>query len=97
MIAIVERALTPLAVLVTAVAVAWWWWTFGEVVGYGYLSWPDAGRCLLSDNDICMLAKTLCLGSHPRLFLAYWTVAFWIGLALLSLSLLFSPSRETSA
>ena len=65
--------------LVTAAAVLWWWRTYGEVVTYGYLSWPEAGQCLVRDSDICMLAKALCLGSHPQTFLLYWTSAFWSG------------------
>jgi hypothetical protein len=74
------------AVLVTAVA--WWWTTFGDIVGYGYLSWTEAGRCLVHDSDICALAKTLCLGSHPRSLVAYWTSAFWLGLGVVSIGLL---------
>ena len=49
-----------------AAALVWWWSTFGDVVQYGYLSWSEAGRCLVRDSDICALAKVLCLGSHPR-------------------------------
>lgn len=37
----------------------------GEVVNYGYLSWREAGNCLLGNSDICTLVKALCLGSHP--------------------------------
>ena len=96
MILFARRGLLPLAMLITAGALVWWWWTFGEMVGYGYLTWPDAGRCLLSNNDICALAKALCLGSHPRLLIAYWTVAFWIGFALLSISLLLGAPRRAS-
>ncbi len=69
-------------------AIAWWWLTYGEVVGYGYLSWREAGGCLVANSDLCSLAKALCLGSHPRLLLAYWTSAFWSGAVLLSASLL---------
>ena len=97
MIRLARRSLLPLAVLVTGGALTWWWWTFGEMVGYGYLTWPDAGRCLISDNDICMLAKSLCLGSHPRLLITYWTAAFWLGFGLLSLSLLLGAPRRASA
>ena len=69
-------------------AIAWWWLTFGEVVGYGYLSWREAGGCLVANSDLCSLAKALCLGSHPRLLLAYWASVFWAGASLLSASLL---------
>ena len=47
-------------------AIAWWWITFGDVVQFGYLSWREAGGCLVQNFDICSLAKALCLGSHPR-------------------------------
>ncbi len=79
--------------LIVAAAVFWWWQTFGEVVGYGYLSWREAGRCLVNDSDLCGLAKALCLGSHPRNFIAYWASAFWIGLGVLSVSLLTTRAR----
>ena len=77
-----------------AAAFLWWWATFGDVVQYGYLSWHEAGRCLVRDSDICALAKVLCLGSHPRTLIAYWTSAFWLGLGVLSLSLLTTPHRR---
>lgn len=92
-----KSAILAVGLLVTVAAVVWWWRTFGEVVDYGYLSWPEAGRCLLHDSDICTLAKALCLGSHPRIFLTYWTSAFWSGLALLSMSLLLGHARKASA
>jgi hypothetical protein len=77
-------------------ALVWWWATFGDVVQYGYLSWSDAGRCLVRNSDVCALAKVLCLGSHPRTLVAYWTSAFWVGLGVLSLSLL-TPPRSAKA
>jgi len=79
---------------IVALALIWWWTTFGDVIRYGYLSWGEAGRCLVRDSDICALAKVLCLGSHPRTLIAYWTSAFWIGVGVLSLSLLTPPSRR---
>jgi hypothetical protein len=82
-----RQAVTALAALALAAALGWWWRTYGEVVSYGYLSWTEAGRCLVSDNDICSLARALCLGAHPRTFVAYASVAFWIALALLSAAL----------
>lgn len=87
------RAFTLLAMAALALAVGWWWRTFGEVVGYGYLSWGEAGRCLLAENDVCSLAKALCLGSHPRNFVAYWSVAFWIAAALVSLACFVGPGE----
>jgi hypothetical protein len=69
-------------------ALAWWWITYGDVVGYGYLSWREAGACLVGNSEICALAKTVCFGAHPRLIVAYWSSAFWLALAILSASLL---------
>ena len=72
-------------------ALIWWWTTFGDIIRYDYLSWSEAGRCLVNNSDICALAKALCLGSHPRTVIAYWTSAFWLGVGILSLSLLAPP------
>jgi hypothetical protein len=94
MIAISKRALTAGGIVVTLAALGWWWRTYYEVVGYGYLSWPEAGRCLVGDSTICSLAKALCLGSHPRNFVAYWSSVFWSGVALLSVSALVSGDRK---
>jgi hypothetical protein len=93
MIATSKRALIGLGALVVFAALWWWWRTFGEVVGFGYLSWPEAGRCLVGDSTICSLAKALCLGSHPREFVAYWSSAFWCGIALLSCGAIVSSGR----
>ena len=81
---------------IVVAALFWWWSTFGEVIRYGYLSSGEATRCLIKDSDICTLAKALCLGSHPRTLLAYWTSAFWLGVGVLSFSLLI-PSRGRQA
>ena len=81
---------------IVVAALIWWWTTFGDVVLYGYLSWGEAGRCLVHDSDICALAKLLCLGAHPRTVTAYWTGAFWLGFGVLSMSLLTTrPRGET--
>jgi hypothetical protein len=79
---------------ILALALLWWWATFGDVVRYGYLSWAEAGQCLVRDSDLCGLAKVLCLGSHPRSLIAYWTSAFWLGLGALSLSLMIPQRRR---
>ena len=49
-------------------AIAWWWITFGEVIRFGYLSWPEAGGCLVQNSDICSLAtlKRLVEGFMPN-------------------------------
>jgi hypothetical protein len=80
-------ALLSIGGAILVAALAWWWITYGYVVGYGYLSWRDAGVCLVGNSDICALAKALCFGAHPRLLIAYWSSAFWIGLVVLSASL----------
>jgi hypothetical protein len=94
MIAISKHALTVGGAVVLLAALIWWWRTFGEVVGFGYLSWPEAGSCLIGDWTICSLAKALCLGSHPRDFIAYWSSAFWSGVALLSVGALLNGGRS---
>jgi hypothetical protein len=94
LLAIPSRAL-PFAILISAglaliglaAALIWWWWTFDYVVVNGYMPWTEASVCLLRDSDICALAKALCIGSHPRAYANYQATAFWIGAALLSLSL----------
>jgi len=52
--------------VIVAGAIAWWWTTFSYVIGYGYLSWPEAGRCLVHDSDNCALARALLIaGQDP--------------------------------
>jgi hypothetical protein len=82
--------------VIVVAALLWWWATFGDVIRYGYLSSGEATRCLIKDSDICTLAKALCLGSHPRTLVTYWTSAFWLGVGILSFSLLM-PSRRQQA
>ena len=77
-------------------ALAWWWITFGEVINYGYLSWKEAGRCLVQNSDLCSLAKALCLGAHPRFVIAYWASVFWIAVIALSASLLTSERARVA-
>jgi hypothetical protein len=88
--------LLSLGSLMTIAAIIWWWITYGEVVMYGYLSWREAGSCLVQSSDICSLAKALCLGSHPRILVAYWASAFWLGAIILSSSFLV-PDRTRTA
>jgi hypothetical protein len=86
------RRITPplvsMDVAILLAALAWWRITYGKVVGTDYLSWGDAGVCLVGNADICALAKSLCLGAQPRQLAAYWSSAFWIGFAVLSGGLL---------
>ena len=92
----VPRLLLAAGAVTLAAAFFWWWGTFGDVVQYGYLSWREAGQCLVRDSDLCALAKALCLGAHPRTLTAYWASAFWLGLGALSLGLTL-PTRRRSA
>jgi hypothetical protein len=38
--------------VIVVAAFGWWWITYGEVVKYGYLSWREAGHCLVWNSDI---------------------------------------------
>jgi hypothetical protein len=89
-------ALLALGHLIMLGAFVWWWITYGEVVSYGYLSWREAGNCLLQNSDICSLAKALCLGSHPRVLNPYWASAFWAGTAVLAGGVLTTQLGKTS-
>jgi len=89
--------LLGIGILTILLAIAWWWITYGEVVGFGYLAWREAAGCLVQNSDICSLAKALCLGSHPRVLVAYWTSAFWLGVIVLSASLLTSQRTKVLA
>jgi len=92
----VGRALLLAGIAIVVTALASWWITYGEVVKYGYLSWREACDCLLWNSDICSLAATLCLGSHPRVLVGYWSSALWLGLIAVSASLLLA-GRTTAA
>jgi hypothetical protein len=75
---------------IVVAALGWWWITYGEVVNYGYLSWREASDCLVWNSDVCSLATALCLGSHPRVLVGYWSSALWLGLIAVSASLLLA-------
>jgi hypothetical protein len=83
-------ALAALGLATILGAVVWWWITFGQVTAYGYLSWREAGGCLVRNSEICRLATALCLGAHPRFLIIYWASVFWLGVIVLSASLLIS-------
>ena len=95
--ALARRALAIVALLGLAAALFRWWWTFDYVVGNGYMPWAEASQCLVRDSDICALAKALCLGSHPRAFASYQATAFWLGAALLSVSIWVNAVRRAPA
>ena len=50
----------------------------------------------MQNSDICSLAKALCLGSHPRFLIAYWASVFWLGIIVLSASLLTSERARVA-
>jgi hypothetical protein len=50
----------------------------------------------VQNSDICSLAKALCLGSHPRFLVAYWASVFWLGVIVLSASLLTSERTKVT-
>jgi hypothetical protein len=95
MIAYSRTAFLIAGAIVSVAAIFWWWGTYYQVVGFGYLSWPEAGKCLIGDSTICTLAKALCLGSHPREFVSYASSVLWGGVALLSIGLVLAPSRTS--
>jgi hypothetical protein len=84
-----------LGALVLVTSAAWWWITYGDVIRYNYISAGEAGVCLLGDSDICRLARSLCRGAHPVSIAAYSAATFWIGLAVLSASLM-APGRRAA-
>jgi hypothetical protein len=90
----ISKMLLAAGTAVLVAAIGWWWTTFGDVIAFGYLSWSQAGRCLAHESDICTLAKMLCLGSHPRSLVAYWTSAFWLGLGIVSISLVIAQTHS---
>ncbi|MGA2793980.1 MAG: hypothetical protein ABSE69_10670 [Roseiarcus sp.] len=86
------RVLILFGVAATGLSVAWWWLTYRDVVGYAYLSAPNAGLCLVGESTICKLARSICRGAHPLDILEYWSPSFWLGVAALSLSLITGAS-----
>lgn len=81
------RLLQIFGAAVVALSLAWWWITYQDVIGYNYLSLPDASLCLVSNSDICQLARSLCRSTHPLAIIAYWSASLWIGVAALCASL----------
>jgi hypothetical protein len=91
-----RRALVALGSATVLGAVAWWWITYGEVIGAGYLCWQEAGGSLVQNSDICSFAKALSFSSHLRVLLAYWASVFWLGVIVLSASLLASERAKAA-
>jgi hypothetical protein len=81
-------ALLATGAVILAGSLAWWWLTYRDVISYSYISASEASTCLIGDSDICRLARALCRGAHPLTLISYHAVAFWVGLAAASSSLM---------
>jgi hypothetical protein len=77
---------------VAVAAMGWWWLAFEPLITGELLSWPEAAQCLISSNDICTLAQSLCRSSHPFGVTRYGTDLLWLGVALLGFGLIL-PAR----
>ncbi|MDQ0394209.1 hypothetical protein [Labrys monachus] len=89
-----SRFLVISGATVVVFSVGWWWLTYADVIRYAYLSPPNAGLCLVSNSDICQLAKSLCRGAHPFAIIGYRSASIWIGAALLCASLVTATARD---
>ena len=85
-------ALTGLAIVFASVG--WWWLTYEEVIRYDYIGLAEAGACLVSETSICHLARALCRSTHPLALIDYRSQVLWLGLAVLSSSLLLQPATQ---
>ncbi|PRH84267.1 hypothetical protein C5L14_27365 [Labrys okinawensis] len=88
------RLLQISGAVIVALSFAWWWMTYRDVIGYNYLSLPDASLCLVSNSDICQLARSLCRSTHPLAIVTYWSASLWIGVAALCASFATGPARD---
>lgn len=77
-------------------ALAWWGVTFWPTVSSDYLSFTEAGRCLVADSSLCRLATSLCGTRHAALVAAYSPLALWIGTALACSALWPATPARTS-
>jgi hypothetical protein len=88
------RFLVASGAIIVILSVGWWWVTYRDVIGYNYMSLPDAGVCLVSNTDICQLARSLCRSTHPLAIITYWSASIWIGVAALCGSLVTGTARN---
>jgi len=88
------RLLVISGLAIVALSIGWWWVTYRDVIGYSYLSLPDAGVCLVSNTDICQLARSLCRSTHPLAVAAYWSASIWVGVAALCASLVTGSTQD---
>ena len=91
-----RRALVALGSATVLGAVAWWWITYGEVIGCRRFALARGRREFGQNSDICSFAKALCFSSHLRVLLAYWASVFWLGVIVLSASLLASERAKAA-
>ena len=89
------RPCLALGIGVLCLAVLWWWITYRDVIFFDYLSTREAGFCLVGRSDLCRLARALCRGTHPAIAFGYWWGTFWIGAAIVSLSLTLAARRPS--
>jgi hypothetical protein len=92
----IPQALLSVGIVVVVGSVGWWWLTYHEVIRYDYIGLAEAGVCLVSETSICHLARALCRSTHPLAIRDYSSCALWLGLAAVSIALLFPP-RGASA
>jgi hypothetical protein len=91
---LLTRFLVASGLIVVALSIGWWWITYREVIGYNYLSLTSAGLCLVSNTDICQLARSLCRSTHPLAIIDYWSASIWIGTAALCASMVTATARK---
>jgi hypothetical protein len=91
----IEALLAGSGSLAIGAAIAWWAILFPEVVENTGLSLGYALPCIALNSDVCSLAMSICRGRHLFGISHYSTNLFWIGVVLLSASLLISsvPAR----
>ena len=81
------RTLAFAGLAIVVLSIGWWWTTYRTVIDYNYMSLGSASTCLVSNTDMCKLARSLCSSTHPLTIIAYWSASIWIGAFALSASL----------
>ncbi len=78
-------------------SVVWWWVTYRDVIQYNYVGMGEASFCLVTDTDICRLARALRRGVHPLEIINYRNLSLWLGVAAMSLGVLTWPRQQASS
>jgi hypothetical protein len=91
------KALLGSGLAVILGSVGWWWLTYEEVIRYDYIGLAEASACLVSETSICHLARALCRSTHPLAIIDYRSAALWLGVAVLSASLIVQPPARAKA